>query len=84
MAEIGGMIGMVQGHSRPVESGSRKMEAVMWEEDEEEGERICSYCSGTGEVAVGWGACPKCGGDGLLREIEDYEDLNEWERSMGW
>ena len=56
----------------------------MWEEDEEEGERICSYCSGTGEVAVGWGACPKCGGDGLLREIEDYEDLNEWERSMGW
>ena len=30
-AEIGGMIGMVQGHSRPVESGSRKMEVTMWE-----------------------------------------------------
>ena len=50
----------------------------------EEEERICPYCSGTGEVAVGWGACYRCGGDGLLREIEDYEDLNEWERSMGW
>ena len=59
----------------------------MWEDDEEEGERICPVCNGSGESPwgpVGLEACWKCGGDGLLREIEDYEDLNEWERSMGW
>ena len=91
---------MVQGHSRPVESGSRKdggsdgisggvpgdgggspdrMEVAMNEE-------VCPMCSGTGEAGVGWGDCYECGGDGVLREIEDYEDLvamsDEWERGM--
>ena len=52
-----------------------------------EGEVICPTCNGSGESRfgpVGKGWCEMCGGDGLLREIEDYEDLNEWERSMGW
>ena len=98
---------MVQGHSRPVESGSRKNggshdgisrggpcepslhlfvhEVAMVEMIDHE--TICPVCNGSGESPwgpVGKEVCWKCGGDGLLREIEDYEDLNEWERSMGW
>ena len=63
----------------------------MWEDDEEEGERICPVCNGSGESPwgpVGLEACWKCGGDGLLREEDEYTDLvamnDEWERGMRW
>ena len=60
-----------------------RMEVGMEVEDEE---MICPVCSGTGEAGVGWGDCYECGGDGGLREEDDYEDLvamnDEWERGM--
>ena len=50
---------------------------------------ICPVCNGSGESRfgpVGKGWCEKCGGDGVLREEDDYEDLvamsDEWERGM--
>ena len=55
---------------------------------DEEGERICPVCSGTGEAGVGWGDCYQCGGDGQRHDEDDYEDLvamsDEWERGMRW
>ena len=46
---------------------------------EEEGERICPVCSGSGESPwgpVGLDSCWKCGGSGILTDDEDdYADL---------
>ena len=77
MGILGGMPGDSAGSPDLLEAG------VEWTDEE----IICPVCSGSGESRwgpVGEEAFWKCGGDGLLREIEDYEDLNEWERSMGW
>ncbi len=55
---------------------------------EDEEERICPACSGSGESPwgpAGEGCCYRCRGDGILREEDEaYEDLlalnDEWER----